>query len=433
MKLVLPRDEAWLTLNRHPATITVALGARSDGTLVAKRVTCHADTGAYADSGPGVAQKMGYAAPGPYRIPNVAVDALCVYTNLPPNGAFRGYGQMQSAWASERAMDMLAERLGLDPLELRLRNVLREGDVYCTGETMHDVHFAECLQAAADAIDWSSDRRGKGLSLILKGMQTPSRASVAIEAETATRWSSAARRRRWDRGRGGRSRCWRRRSSDVDAGRIRFPDPDTSVVPYDTRTTSSRSTYMMGRAIAEAVRDLRAGDGKRGFAEVSDEGGLDPDTGQGIASVHWHQGAAAAEVRGRRGDGEGRGRAPARVDLRRARRQPGRGGAPERGLDDHGPRQRALRGHRLQPRATSSTRTCPTTRCRVRRLAREPHPRPDRAGGRRRPRSRRDGAAAGTGCGRQRDRVARHPAHRSADEPRRACSTRSTASPERSV
>ena len=296
VKLVLPRDEAWLTLNRHPATIEVALGARSDGTLLAKRVTCHADTGAYADSGPGVAQKMGYAAPGPYRIPNVAVDALCVYTNLPPNGAFRGYGQMQSAWASERAMDLLAERLGLDPLELRLRNVLREGDVYCTGETMHDVHFAECLRAAADAIGWSSDRRGKGLSLILKGMQTPSRASVAIEADGDT-W--VLRCATTEMGQGARRALSLLAAEElgVDAGRVRFPDPDTSVVPYDTRTTSSRSTYMMGRAIAEAVRDLRAGDGKRGFAEVSDEGGLDPDTGQGIASVHWHQGAAAAEVR----------------------------------------------------------------------------------------------------------------------------------------
>src|SRR5947209_6261729 len=128
VKIVLDRNEEWLTLNRHPATVRVTIGARRDGTLVAKRVECWADTGAYADCGPGVAQKMGYAGVGPYRIPNVAVDSHCVYTNLPPNGAFRGYGQMQSAWASERTMDLLAEKLGLDPLELRLRNVLRDGD-----------------------------------------------------------------------------------------------------------------------------------------------------------------------------------------------------------------------------------------------------------------------------------------------------------------
>jgi len=81
----------------------------------------------------------------------------------------------------------------------------------------------------------------------------------------------------------------------VDPERVSFPDPDTDLVPYDTRTTSSRSTYMMGRAMVSAVRDLEI-DGKRGCGEVVDQGGLDPDTGQGIASSHWHQGAAGAEV-----------------------------------------------------------------------------------------------------------------------------------------
>ena len=297
VSLVLTRAEEWQTLNRHPATIAVKLGARADGTLVAKRVTCWADTGAYADSGPGVAQKMGYAAPGPYRTPNVSVDSYCVYTNLPPNGAFRGYGQMQSAWASERAMDLLAERLGVDPLELRLRNVLREGDRYCTGETVHDVHFAECLEAAARAVAWDEGRRGKGLCVMLKGMQTPSRAQVAVEA--AGDGTFVLRCATTEMGQGARHALTLLAAEElgVEPSRIGFPNPDTSLVPYDTRTTSSRSTYMMGRALREAVRDLRASGGRRGAAEVRNDGGLDPDTGQGVASTHWHQGAAAAEVR----------------------------------------------------------------------------------------------------------------------------------------
>jgi CO/xanthine dehydrogenase Mo-binding subunit len=84
---------------------------------------------------------------------------------------------------------------------------------------------------------------------------------------------------------------------EVDVNRIRFPNPDTDVVPYDTRTTSSRSTYMMARALEAAVRDLRGHGGTIGEGEAIEEGGLDPDTGQGIASTHWHQGAAGAEVR----------------------------------------------------------------------------------------------------------------------------------------
>jgi CO/xanthine dehydrogenase Mo-binding subunit len=81
-----------------------------------------------------------------------------------------------------------------------------------------------------------------------------------------------------------------------EPGQIEVPDPDTDSSPYDTRTTSSRSTHMMGRALEAAVADLRANGGDKGEGEVRDEGGLDPDTGQGIASSHWHQGAAGARV-----------------------------------------------------------------------------------------------------------------------------------------
>ena len=294
VKCVLDRSEEWLTLNRHPATIRVKVGARADGTLVAKQVWCWADTGAYADCGPGVAQKMGFAAPGPYRIPHVWVDSHAVYTNLPPNGAFRGYGQMQCTWASELAMDELAERLELDPLELRLRNVLRDGDRYCTGEEMRDVHFAECLEAAARAVDWQEGRRGKGLALLLKGMQTPTKAAIAVERDGD---GYLLRCGTTEMGQGARRAITLEAAAllGVEPEQIRFPDPDTDLVPYDTRTTSSRSTYVMGLALERAVADLRK-DGVRGYGEIEIPGGLDPDTGQGVASHHWHQGAAAAEV-----------------------------------------------------------------------------------------------------------------------------------------
>jgi len=295
VRLVLPRSEEWVTNNRHPALIRVRMGARRDGTLVAKLVDSSIDTGAYADCGPGVAVKIGYSAVGPYRIPNVAADSRCVYTNLPPNGAFRGYGATQAVWASERAMDMLADQLGLDPLDFRLKNVLRDGDVFCTGETVHDVHFADCLERAADAVGWREGRSGKGLCVLLKGMQTPSRASIAIEANDdggyILRCATA------ELGQGSR-RALSLMAAEllgVAASEIRFPNPDTDLAPYDTRAPSSRSTYMMGRALEEAVRDLRR-DGTRGVGEFRNEGGLDPETGQGVASSHWHQGAAAATV-----------------------------------------------------------------------------------------------------------------------------------------
>jgi CO/xanthine dehydrogenase Mo-binding subunit len=295
VKAVLDRTEEFVTLNRHPSVIRVRVGARRDGTLVAKELDCWVDTGAYADCGPGVATKLGYAGVGPYRIPHVRVDALAIYTNLPPNGAYRGYGAMQSVWASERTMDVLADRLDMSPLELRRRNLLRDGDVFATGEVMQDVHFERCLQAAADAVEYERDPRGKGLCVLLKGMQTPSRAAISVERRGM---GYAIRTAACEMGQGvHRSlRLMGAQMLGCEPGQIEIEQPDTDTSPFDTRTTSSRTTHMMGRALEAAVRDLQAGDGERGYGEIHNEGGLDPDTGQGVASTHWHQGAAAARV-----------------------------------------------------------------------------------------------------------------------------------------
>jgi CO/xanthine dehydrogenase Mo-binding subunit len=232
---------------------------------------------------------MGYAGIGPYRIPHVRVESKAIYTNLPPNGAFRGYGATQSVWASERTMDLLARELGMSPLELRRMNLLRDGDTFATGEVMHDVHFEECLQAAADAVGYEDDARGKGLCVLLKGMQTPSRAAISVERTPVGYVVHCAST---EMGQDVRQsiKLMAAQMLGCEPGQVEVPDPDTDTSPFDTRTTSSRSTYMMGRALAEAVED------ERGYGEIHNEGGLDPDTGQGIASTHWHQGAAAAHV-----------------------------------------------------------------------------------------------------------------------------------------
>lgn len=349
VRLALSREEEFVTLNRHASTITMRIGVRRDGTLVAKQIVIHWNTGAYADSGPGVAQKGGYHAVGPYRIPHVAVDSYCVYTNLPPNGAFRGYSATQPVWATERLMDLAADRLGLDPLEFRLRNMLRDGDTFVTGEVMYDVHFTELLQAAADGVDWSGGRyeqlpdgrvRAKGLGVTLKGMQTPSRCSarVGVGRDGIIRVYAGT----VEMGQGSRTALAQLASEVLGQPhhQIDVVASDTAQVPFDTRTTSSRSSYMMGNAVRQAAMQLRsrilalAADrlgvsaedliladgvvfvrdaserkvGVRELVELSGEGelsaegefrntgGLNPDTGQGIASSQWNQSAIAATV-----------------------------------------------------------------------------------------------------------------------------------------
>jgi CO/xanthine dehydrogenase Mo-binding subunit len=125
-------------------------------------------------------------------------------------------------------------------------------------------------------------------------MQTPSRAEVAVERTPVGYVVHSAS---CEMGQDVRQslKLMAAQMLGCEPGQVEVPDPDTDTSPFDTRTTSSRSTYMMGRALAEAVRDLER-NGMRGVGEVRNEGGLDPDTGQGVASTHWHQGAAAAHV-----------------------------------------------------------------------------------------------------------------------------------------
>jgi CO/xanthine dehydrogenase Mo-binding subunit len=330
VRVVLPRAEVFVTLVRHPARLRVRLGARRDGTFVARRVWADWDTGAYADTGPNVAAKGGWAAVGPYRFDHVEVDSRCVYTNSPSAGAFRGYAATQAVWASEQCVDLLAETLGADPLELRLRNVLRDGDRFATGETMHDFHVAECLERVAERIGWQAGRRGKGLCAVMKGMQTPSRSEARIVLDDGRFTVESATT---DIGQG-RDQSLRRLAAGAlgcDASLIGAAGVDTDRSPFDTRTTSSRSAHMMAGAIGDAARalrrciadeleanpaDLRFTGGaveivgspgtRRSLASLGSlegsgewvlDGGLDPDSGQGVASAHWHQGAAAIAAR----------------------------------------------------------------------------------------------------------------------------------------
>lgn len=297
VRCVLDRDEVFNEVTRHPSTVRIKLGAKRDGTFVAKRIWAYVNTGAYADCGPGVAQKMGYAGVGPYRFDHVAVDSYCIYTNLPPGGAFRGYGAMQSIWAAERVVDMMADKLGIDAVELRRQNLLHEGDTFCTGEVMHDARFEELLDDAAAAVGWAKDgdRRGKGVVVILKGMQTPSKAEARIELLPDGRYEVQAATADIGQGAGEMLTRLAAEYLKVEVDQVVVCAPDTDRVPYDTRTTSSRSTHMMSRALADAARDLQV-HGRIGHGYVSNDGGLDPDTGQGIASSHWHQGSASAEL-----------------------------------------------------------------------------------------------------------------------------------------
>ena len=137
VKMVYNREESFFGhVHRHPATMHYEYGADRDGKLVYARATIHLDGGAYASSTPAVVGNAGTMGLGPYEIPNIHLDCYGAYTNNPPCGAMRGFGSVQTAFAIEAIMDKLADAVGVDPVEIRVRNGFKEGSTAPTGQVI---------------------------------------------------------------------------------------------------------------------------------------------------------------------------------------------------------------------------------------------------------------------------------------------------------
>lgn len=345
-KIVLSREEEFLTNSKHQSFIRLRTGVTSDGLIVAREVDALFNAGAYTDISPRLIKNGGYGAIGPYRIPHVHVDSRAVFTNLPSSGAFRGYGVAQGAWAYETQMDIIAAELGIDSIELRRRNLLGEGDPFATGELLHDVHLREVLDDATSLFDAPLEapepaylKRGRGCAVIIKSTITPStsNASLKVNADGSMQILTST----VDMGQGAHTALAQIAAEAIGTSMqtLQVVGPDTDTTPYDLTTSSSRSTTAMGAAVKDAsldarrqilelaaeqmevdTNDLDLSDGvvqvrgtgaSRAIGEVVlasrlgtlsakgsfvTGGGLDPGTGQGVASEHWHQGAVAAEV-----------------------------------------------------------------------------------------------------------------------------------------
>lgn len=155
VKTVYSRSESIIaTSKRHPITFRCKTGVKKDGTLTAWEATVIGDTGAYASSGPAVVHKGLYHCTGPYNVPNVRGTAYTVYTNHTYSGAMRGFGATQTAFAYESQMDMIAEKLGMNPVELRLKNAWQVGSTTPNGQVLHSsVSVKETIIKAVEAFE----------------------------------------------------------------------------------------------------------------------------------------------------------------------------------------------------------------------------------------------------------------------------------------
>ena len=250
----------------------VKLGAKRDGTLTAADLLFLYDSGAYADYAVHISRAGGFSCTGPYRIPNVRSDSLCVYTNHPFATAFRGFGHIEMTYAIERGMEKLAGKLEMDPLELRMKNAIRAGDT-SPGNVVFDRSTGDlraCLRKVAERLEWekgtgiqvsSTKVRAKGLAAFWKAPSIPtftsSGAILIFNEDGSVNLSTGI----VEIGQGTHTGL-----KQIVAERLRI-DPDlvhvvrevrTESAPHDWETAASRSLFMAGRAAIEAVDDAVA-------------------------------------------------------------------------------------------------------------------------------------------------------------------------------
>jgi CO/xanthine dehydrogenase Mo-binding subunit len=257
VRLVTSIEEAFHTVTRHQAVITMRTGVDEGGTIIARDTRVVYDTGAYADKGPRVARKGAYRAAGPYAIPNTRSVGLAVYSNRVPAGAFRGFSTPQVVWAGESAIDEIARHLGEDPLEYRAKRLIKRGVPFLGDDAPMDGDLEQGLRLAADAIGWSApvpEGRGRGVASGVKdggGGSARSEAEVRLHRDGSVEVLAAT----CELGQGSRSVLAQLAAEGlgVDYERIHVRLPDTATERFDPGTNASRSTIAVGSAVLEAA------------------------------------------------------------------------------------------------------------------------------------------------------------------------------------
>jgi len=266
VKVALTMEEQFYLITKHPTTFHIRSGVSKDGKILARECNVMWNGGAYADIGPRVTQKSGFTAPGPYDIENVKIDSFELYTNRTPAGALRGFGIPQLVWAYECHTDLIARELGIDPVEFRRKNVLREGRQQATGTPMHDAAIEVVLETLAMRMNWAAPfdrgtgpvKRGRGIAIGFKASISPT-TSVAIVNVSAD-GTASLQMSTVDMGQGSDT-AMAQIVADVlamNAESVRVVHPDTDVTPYDMGTLGSRSMFHMGNAVRLAAEDARS-------------------------------------------------------------------------------------------------------------------------------------------------------------------------------
>jgi CO/xanthine dehydrogenase Mo-binding subunit len=272
VKLVYDRvEDMQATTKRHPSIVRHRTGVTRDGRLTAIEVDVLFDAGAYVTLSPVVLSRGTLHATGPYRCEDVSVRGRAVFTNTPPNGAFRGFGAPQTLFAAEVHMDRVAAALGLDPVRVREVNLLRPGDSTATGQVMQpDCSAARVLRAAVRRTSfdrkrraWAGTGKGIGLSLFFHGSGFTGGGEVRLASRAALELTPRGARvlvASTEIGQGTRTIHAQivAEALGVPYDCIETAPPDTDLVPDSGPTVASRTCMVVGGLLQRAAREMRA-------------------------------------------------------------------------------------------------------------------------------------------------------------------------------
>ena len=261
------KQEFYNTYQRQGVVARLKVGVKNDGTLTALEHTLYWDAGAYVEYGANVVNAAGLSATGPYRIPNIKIDSYCVYTNLPPGGPYRGFGYSEFLFGLESHINELAKKIKMDPVEIRRKNAIREGDRLTYGAEMNPNGLMEAIDKVAKEIEWekketSTDLNkviGKGFSLFWKAPAMPPNASSSAFLKFNEDASLNILVSGMEIGQGYLTVLAQIAAEvlSIPVEKIRVETPDTDRNPYEWQTVASHVTWSCGNAVKQAAEDAR--------------------------------------------------------------------------------------------------------------------------------------------------------------------------------
>jgi len=260
-------QEFYNTYQRQGLVARIKAGFKKDGTLLALDNTLYWDAGAYVEYGANVVNAAGLSASGPYNIPNVRIDSYCVYTNLPPGGPYRGFGYSEFLFGLESHLNEIAKKMGIDPVELRRKNAIREGDILNYGGKMNASGLLEAIDKVAQEIEWGKKvpsrdpniATGKGFALFWKAPAMPPNAGSSAFLKFNEDGSLNILISGMEIGQGLLTVIAQIAAEvlTVPVENIRVETPDTDRNPYEWQTVASHLTWGCGKAVERAAIDAR--------------------------------------------------------------------------------------------------------------------------------------------------------------------------------